>query len=172
MAAEIVEVFETVVRDGIKYLVKKTVDGVGKKIKQFFRDENGDGVPDTEEPEFWEDDNEEISGGAGESGTDVPVDPFPETSDPVLPPAETSSPTYDIGHIVVLTPEGVVTMYADNNASNYAELVSLADERWLQRNGATTKDFSHYSVSEALLFIIAGCALFWLFCKIFNRRKL
>lgn len=37
---------------------------------------------------------------------------------------------------------------------------------------ALTKPFSHYSVPEALLFIIAGCALFGLFCKIFKRRKI
>lgn len=36
---------------------------------------------------------------------------------------------------------------------------------------ALTKPFDYYSVSEALLFIIAGCALYWLFGKIFNRRK-
>ncbi len=175
MAAEVIgEVFETAVREGITYLVRKVTNAVGKKVKQFFRDEDGDGVPDTEEPEFEEDDEEEgetggeTSGGEGE----YPITPLPETSGSELPPANTSTATQDIGKIVVITPEGPVTMYMDNDAQNYAELVSVAEERWLERYGATTKDFANYSVSEALLFIIAGCALAGLFAKIFKRRKL
>lgn len=169
------EVFETAVREGITYLVRKVTNAVGKKVKQFFLDEDGDGVPDTEEPEFEEDDEEEgetggeTSGGEGEN----PITPLPETSGSDLPPATTTSTaTQDIGKIVIITPEGPYTIYADNEAENYAELVSVAEERWLERYGATTKDFTNYSVSEALLFIIAGCALAGLFAKIFKRRKL
>lgn len=164
------EVFETAVREGITYLVRKVTNAVGKKVKQFFRDDDGDGVPDTEEPEFEEDDD--VEGETSGREGDYPITPLPETSDSELPPANTSTSTQDIGKIVIITPEGPYTIYADNEAENYAELVSVAEERWLERYGATTKDFSNYSVSEALLFIIAGCALAGLFAKIFKRRKL
>ena len=118
----------------------------------------------------------EIGGGEGETsggegGTLLPVDPTPG----VTPSTSDTAPavtTQDIGKIVIITPDGPYTIYADNEAENYAELVSVAEERWLERYGATTKDFANYSVSEALLFIIAGCALAGLFAKIFKRRKL
>lgn len=120
-------------------------------------------------------DDELISGagesGEAESGSDLPI-PFPETSDPVLPPAETSTAVVDIGKIVVITPDGPVIMYEDASAADIDALTSLADERWLERNGATTKDFSRYSVTEALLFIVAACSLFFLFKNIFKGRKL
>ncbi len=111
-------------------------------------------------------DVETSGGGEGEN----PIVPFPSTSNTENPPAETSK--QDIGRIVVITPDGVTTMYADNTASTHEEIVQLAKERWLKDNGAMQKPFQYYSVSEGLLFIIAACALVWLFCKIFKRSKL
>lgn len=164
MAAEVVgEVFEKVIRDGIKYLVKKTVNAVGKKIKEFFRDEDDDGVPDTEKPEFTEDDDEEETSREEETS---------EPDTPTRPPANTSEPSLTVGDIVVITPDGPMIIYANSDDEHYSELVSDANEQWLEMYGATQKPFGNYSVSEALLFIIAGCALFGLFRKIFGRRKL
>lgn len=165
------EVFEKVVRDGIKYLVKKTVNAVGKKIKQFFRDEDDDGVPDTEEPEFEEDDEEEISGedetsGEGDSGSDLPI-----TSDPVRPPAETSKPLQTIGDIVLITPDGPIIIYSESSGEEYDALVSRVTEHWVERYGAMDKPLHNYSVSEALLFIIAAGSVIGLFLKLFRRRK-
>ena len=45
-------VLETVIVNGVKYLVKRVVDSVGNTISQFFKDDDNDGVPDTDEPYF------------------------------------------------------------------------------------------------------------------------
>ncbi len=47
------EIIGTVIIDGVTYLIKKGVDALGKKILKFFRDENNDGIPDSNEPEWW-----------------------------------------------------------------------------------------------------------------------
>lgn len=159
MAAIVETVFEVVVRDGIKYLVKKATDSLGKAIRQFFRDEDDDGQPDTEEPEFTEVDEQETSG-EGESETENP-------------PATTSDQnTYSIGDIVLVTPDGPVALYADTTDSNYDLLVSQATDYWLQTNGAMDKPLKNYSVTEALLFIIATGTVISLICKLFKRRKM
>ena len=161
MAAGVIEtVFEVVIRDGIKYLVKKATDSLGKAIRQFFRDENDDGVPDTEEPEFTEDD-EETSGEQGESDTDEPI---------VTPPSVTTSDTTTYPEIVLITPDGPIVM-ADNTTSDYQALCSQATEYWIDKYGATSKPFTQYSVTECLLFIIAVISIFFFVCKIFKRRK-
>lgn len=172
MGEVLTEVFEKVVRDGIKYLVKRTVNSIGKKIKEFFRDEDDDGVPDTEEPEFVEDDDEEISGGeetsgAGESGSELPT-----TSEPVRPPAETSQPAQTIGDIILMTPDGPIIIYTESGGEQYDALVSRVTEQWVEKYGAMDKPLHNYSVSEALLFIIAAGTVVSLFCKLFKRRKL
>ena len=166
MGEVVTVVFEKVIRDGIKYLVKRTVNSIGKKIKEFFRDEDDDGVPDTEEPEFVEDDDEETSG-EGESGSELPT-----TSDPVRPPAETSEPTQTIGDIVLMTPDGPIIMYTESGGEQYDALVSRVTEQWVEKYGAMDKPLHNYSVSEALLFIIAAGTVVGLFCKLFKRRKL
>lgn len=163
-------IFEKVIRDGVKYLVKRTVNAIGKKIKEFFRDEDDDGVPDTEEPEFTEDDAEETSG-EGESDTEsepITSDPL----DPVRPPAETSEPTQTIGDIVVITPDGPIVIYAESNSEKHDELVSRAESLWVDKYGAMDKPLHNYSVSEALLFIIACGTVVSLLCKLFKRRKM
>lgn len=172
MGEVVCEVFEKVVRDGIKYLVKRTVNAVGKKIKEFFRDEDDDGVPDTDEPEFTEVDEEETSGGEGESGEepDQPVTSDPE--DPVLPPAETSQPTQTIGDIVLITPDGPIVLYAESGSEEFDALVSSAEAAWVDKYGAMDKPLHNYSVSEALLFIIACGTVVSLICKLFKRRKM
>lgn len=53
------EIIGTVIIDGVTYLIKKGVDALGKKILKYFRDENNDGVPDSEEPEWWVYDKDE-----------------------------------------------------------------------------------------------------------------
>ena len=52
------EIIGTVIVDGVTYLIKKGVDALGKKILNFFRDSDNDGVPDSEEPEWWVYDND------------------------------------------------------------------------------------------------------------------
>lgn len=165
-------IFEKVIRDGVKYLVKRTVNAIGKRIKEFFRDEDDDGVPDTEEPEFIEDDEEETSGGEGESGEEPEQPTTSDPLDPVRPPAETSEPTQTIGDIVVITPDGPIVIYAESNSENYDDLVSRAESLWVDKYGAMDKPLHNYSVSEALLFIIACGTVVSLFCKLFKRRKM
>lgn len=52
------EIIGIVFIDGVKYLVKRGIDAAGRAIKKFFRDDNDDGVPDSETEEFWEYDGE------------------------------------------------------------------------------------------------------------------
>lgn len=166
------EVFEKVVRDGIKYLVKRVVNAAGKKIKQFFRDEDDDGVPDTEEPEFTEDDDLETESGEGESGEESEQPITSEPDDPVLPPAEASEPAQTIGDIVIITPDGPIVLFAESGSEEHDALVSRAEAAWVDKYGAMDKPLHNYSVSEALLFIIACGTVISLFCKLFKRRKL
>lgn len=156
------EIVGTIVIEGVKYLLKKVADEAGKIIWRAFTDEDEDGVPDNPENPFqeWDEEPDEWT-------------PLPsyDTSEPVLPPAETSTPA-TIGDIVLMTPDGPVVLYTESGGEEYDALVSRANEQWLEKNGAAVKPFEHYSVSEALLFLIAVCSLFGFFCKIFKRRKL
>lgn len=165
MGEIVTSVFERVVRDGITYLVRKAVNAAGKKIREFFRDEDDNGVPDTDEPEFTEDDDEEETSGEGETSG--------ETSDtpdiPVKPPATTSETT-NIGDVVLITPDGPVALYADSD-EQLAATVSKATEQWVAVNGATNKPFTNYSVTEGLLFLIAIPVLFVFFRGLFKRGK-
>lgn len=144
MSAVLEPIFETVVIKGITYLVKKAVDSAGKAISQFFEDKDGDGNPDSDEPVF------------------------------TLPRDETSTVSPGMsGEIILITPDGPVMMYSDDtNTSHYQELCSRVSEQWAEQYGATVKPFSQYSVTEALLFIIAAISIFFFVCKIFKRRKM
>ena len=142
MSAVLELIFETVVIKGITYLVKKAVDAAGKAISQFFEDKDGDGNPDSDEPVF------------------------------TLPRDETSTVAPGMsGDIVLITPDGPVVMFSDDT-SHYDELCSRAAEQWAEQYGATVKPFTQFSVSEALLFIIAAISIFFFICKIFKRRKM
>lgn len=48
MEGEIVEIISTIIIDGVVYVIKKGIDG----LISFFRDEDGDGLPDLPEPDF------------------------------------------------------------------------------------------------------------------------
>lgn len=143
----------TIIVDGVKYLLKKTVDSVGSAIWQAFADEDENGVPDTPDNPFneWTEEPDEWT-------------PFP--------PAETSEPTQTIGDIVLFTPDGPVILYSESGGEEYDALVSQATELWVEKYGAMDKPLHNYSVSEALLFIIAAGTVVSLFCKLFKRRKL
>lgn len=131
----------------------------------------------TEDPDITEIDPGETSGGewesgAGESGED-PEQPL--TSDPddtERPPAETGEPTQTIGDIVFITPDGPIVIYADSGSDEHADLVARAESAWVDKYGAMDKPLHNYSVSEALLFIIACGTVVSLLCKLFKRRKL
>lgn len=156
MVEVIEEIIGTVVVDGVTYLLKKVVGEAGNFLWQLFVDEDGDNLPDDPENPWdtWDEEPDEWT-------------PFP-----INPPVETSEPTQTIGNIVLITPDGPIVFYNGNdNNADYEALVSQATEQWANTNGATKKMFANYSVSEALLFIIAACALFGFFCKIFKRRK-
>lgn len=135
-------------------------------MSEVFYDDN------TEEPEIIDSAPDESSSGEGDSGEDpqLPVTSDPE--DPVRPPAETSEPAQTIGDIVIITPDGPIVLYAESGSEDYDALVSSAEAAWLDKYGAMDKPLHNYSVSEALLFIIACGTVVSLLCKIFKRRKM
>lgn len=154
MAVAVVEdIIGTVIVDGVTYLLKKVAGEAGDFIWQLFTDEDGDNVPDDPENPWdtWDKEPDEWT-------------PFPELPD-------TSEPEQTTENIIFLSPDGPIIMYADPDSDDYLEIVQQANDEWLELYGSTIKPFNYYSVSEALLFIIAGCALFWLFGRIFKRRK-
>lgn len=179
MGEVIAPIVERVIKDGLIYLVKKFTDAAGRKVRQWFRDEDDNGVPDTEEPEFTDYEDEYVESDVSESfGSESESEPI--TSEPVVSEPSVSYPIVDTStpvsgyntDIVVVTPNGVITMYEESFSDEYSALVSQATDYWLSTYGATVKDFQTYTVSESLLFIIACCSLFALFCKLFKRRKL
>lgn len=154
MAVAVVEdIIGTVIVDGVTYLLKKVAGEAGDFIWQLFTDEDGDNVPDDPENPWdtWDKEPDEWT-------------PFPELPD-------TSELEQTTENIIFLSPDGPIIMYADPDSDDYLEIVQQANDEWLELYGSTIKPFNYYSVSEALLFIIACCALFWLFGRIFKRRK-
>lgn len=113
----------------------------------------------------------EITSGAGESGEEPQLPVTSDSEDPVRPPAETSEPAPIIGDIVIITPDGPIVLYAESCSEEYDALVSRAEAAWVDKYGAMDKPLHNYSVSEALLFIIACGTVVSLFCKLFKRRK-
>lgn len=73
--------------------------------------------------------------------------------------------------IIIVSPDGTVVTY-DETGTIIDDDYETAYSLWLSENRALDKLFSNYSVSEALLFIIAFVAVFILFRSIFKRRKL
>lgn len=134
-------------------------------------------------------------------GLDFPVDDpsaFPEPSDNAVSepvsdhtlsdesgsdentssaPTASSSPTPTIPEtkqelqIIIVSSDGTMTIY-DEAGNITAEIADTAYSLWLSENGALDKRFDHYSVSEALLLVIALGSLVGLVSKIFKRRKL
>lgn len=153
VAPVVEEIVGYVIVEGVSYLLRKIVDEAGNFLWQLFTDEDGDYLPDDPENPW-------------DTWVDEPDEWFPL---PELPPA--SEPAEEIANVIAIAPEGPIILYADPTAEDYQEIVSQANEQWIELYGATVKPFNGYSVSEALLFIIAGCALFLLFGKIFKRRK-
>lgn len=155
MVEIVTEIVGTIVIDGVSHLLERFVDEVGNIIWRAFTDADGDGLPDDYDNPFqiWD---EEPDGWL----------PFPSGGD------DEPEQTQTVENIVILTPDGITLLFPNTNSENYNAVVTAANDQWLQLYGATTKDFKYFSVSEALLFIIAACSLFWLFGRIFKRRKL
>lgn len=126
----------------------------------------------TEEPEIIESAPEEITSGVGESLEEPPLPVTSDPVDPVLPPVETSEPAQTIGDIVIITPDGPIVLYAESGSEEHDALVSRAEAAWVEKYGAMDKPLHNYSVSEALLFIIACGTVVSLLSKLFKRRKL
>lgn len=126
----------------------------------------------TETSDITQIDPGETTSGVGDSGveSDLPVTSEPE--DPVRPPAETEDPIQTIGDIVIITPDGPIVLYAESGSQEYYDLVSAAEAAWVDKYGAMDKPLHNYSVSEALLFIIACGTVVSLLCKLFKRRKM
>ena len=155
--AVVTEIVGTIVVDGVKRLLERFVDELGKIVWRTFADLDGDGVPDD---------------------YDNPIDIWDEEPEGWLPfdHVEGELPD-DVQSIVIfMTPDGPAFSYniqqlADGDSALYELVVSKANDYWIEANGAIAKPFRNYSVTEALLFIIAFCSLFWLAGKIFKRRK-
>lgn len=126
----------------------------------------------TEEPYSTQSAPEETTSGAGESVEEPQLPVTSDTEDPFLPPVETSEPTQTIGDIVIITPEGPIVLYAESGSEEYDALVSRAEAAWVDKYGAMDKPLHNYSVSEALLFIIACGTVVSLLFKLFKRRKM
>lgn len=98
-----------------------------------------------------------------ETGTvETPVYPVP------YPPTITERGELQI---IIVSPDGTMTIY-DEGGNITAEIADNSYSLWLSENGALDKRFEHYSVSEALLLVIALGSLVGLISKIFKRRKL
>lgn len=69
---------------------------------------------------------------------------------------------------VLLTPDGIVYNYSGSGD----DIVSCAESAWVDKYGSMDKPLHNYSVSEALLFIIACGTVVSLLCKVFKRRKM
>lgn len=144
------------VRDGVKYLLKKVVngvvDGVETFVWQIFADEDGDQLPDDPENPL-------------ETYDEEPEDWFPfddHTSD---------EPGTTIGDVIIITPEGVVIQSDDLTTSDIQQQYEKAEDVWRSYYGALDKPFKNYSVTEGLLFLIFIVAGFSLFTRIFHRRN-
>lgn len=98
--------------------------------------------------------------GGGENTSSVPSSPAP-----------TIPETKQELQIIIVSPDGTMTIY-DEAGNITAEVADTAYSLWLSENGALDKHFDHYSVSEALLLVIALGSLVGLVSKIFKRRKL
>lgn len=98
--------------------------------------------------------------GGGENTSSVPSSPTP-----------TIPETKQELQIIIVSPDGTMTIY-DEAGNITAEVADTAYSLWLSENGALDKHFDHYSVSEALLLVIALGSLVGLVSKIFKRRKL
>lgn len=102
-----------------------------------------------------------------------------------LPDASPDGPFYPVGSdeyhdiaaqseegvsIVVMNPDGTMSIY-DNNGNLTEEICDKAYELWVSDNGAMVKEFQYYSVTEAMLFIIAAVTLVGFFVKLFKRKR-
>ncbi len=159
----VVEIIGTIIIEGGKYLISKALDDLGNWIWRAFTDEDGDLLPDDPYNPFreWDEDP---------GGWD-PFDPIP--IDPVIPvdPKPEEPTTSTETQIIIVTPDGSMMIY-DEAGNITAEIADTAYSLWLSDNGALDKRFDHYSVSEALLLVIALGSLVGLVSKIFKRRKL
>lgn len=140
------EIIGWIVIEGVKWLVGYIVGEDGEREPIRFIDDDGDGVPDN------------------------PDDPYLPWDLTTLLPDTSEDPVYDAGQIVLITPDGPVVLYAEDEEEN-SELVSEAYERWIQQYGVLDKPFKNYSVTEGLLFLIFISVFTLFICKIFKRRK-
>lgn len=148
-----------IVGNGNGYLVDFDGDGDKDDVLLPLSDFNGDGVCD------W--------------GLVVDRD------DNGLPDAASTAPFYPVGSdeysaIVEMDQNnsgGIIMMSADGTMAVYDPLGQLTEETyneayqlWYADNGAMVKPFDYYTVSEALLLVIAAFATVSLFARLFKRR--
>lgn len=72
---------------------------------------------------------------------------------------------------IIVLPDGTMTVY-DPDTEAYTSASEDAYILWASKYGALDKPFKLYSVSEALLLVIAVASVVFIFGKIFKRRKL
>lgn len=147
--------------NGDGYLVDLDYDGDNDDVLvPFGADFSGDGVPDF----GWlvdDDDN-----GVPDASPDFPF--YPVGSDAYHQIVERSESLS--GGIIIMSPDGSMTVY-DPEGNLVREDYNEAYSLWLHDNAALDKPFSYYSVTEALLLIVALFAGVSLFGKVFKRRN-
>lgn len=107
-----------------------------------------------------------------------------DADDNNLPDASPDAPFYPVGSVgymryiengsdeksfIIVSADGTVSVY-DPNGELTEEDYNQAYSLWVKDNGALDKPFANYSVTEALLFIVAVFAGVSLVGKLFKRR--
>jgi len=144
LAPVVDEVIGWIIKEGVKWLIGFIIGENGEKEPVRFIDDDGDGVPDNPDDPFlpWD-----------------PTELFPDVE-----------PANEITYVMI-NPDGTMTIY-DEAGNITAEVADNAYSLWLSENAALDKPFKNYSVTEALLLIVALGSLVGLVSKIFKRRKL
>lgn len=108
-----------------------------------------------------------------------------DSNDDGLPDASPDAPFYPVGSqqyhdivqqqgtqtsIVIMQPDGTMCIY-DASGNLTEEVCDQAYQLWMSENGAIVKEFANYSVTEAMLFIIAALTFVGFFVKLFKRKR-
>lgn len=122
-------------------------------------DYDGDGLPD------WGKVIDDDHNGVPDASPDAPF--YPVGSDGYNQILSSS----DNGKsIIIVSPDGNLSVYDPDGELQYEDF-NEAYSLWLQDNAALDKPFQHYSVTEALLLIVALFAGVSLVGKLFKRRN-
>lgn len=108
-----------------------------------------------------------------------------DDNDDGIPDASPEAPFYPIGSdeykqivsrssgemsAVIISPDGTISVY-DQDCELTEQYIDEAYSLWLKDNSALDKPFKYYTVTEALLLIVAAFAGVSLIGKLFKRRR-